>query len=120
IVISFTAQTNLINAFLSRNKSFKVVNNERHYAEDYYGKKNIIAKPIIKWMHNKVDAVIVNDIAIQKSLKEYYNVNKPIFVLNNLFDKINLTAFNNKVDESPIKFKYITVGRLTKEKNTKD
>ncbi len=119
IVISFTPQSNLLNAFITSRSSWKRITSERHYAEDYYGEKNILARPLIRWMHNRVDAVIANDLAIKNSLIQYYSVRSPIFVLNNLFDPANIPPIQRQAPEKS-NFKFVTVGRLSKEKNTAD
>lgn len=120
VTISFTPQSNLLSAILGRNEGFKCITSERQYAADYYGKLNVIAKPIIHWMHNRVDAVIVNDLEIGSSLKSYYKVKSPIYVLNNLFDSSILNESKSIERENDGFFRFITVGRLSKEKNTKD
>lgn len=120
IIISFTPQSNLLNAMLAKHGRYGNITSERQYAEEYYGEKNIIAKPVIKWMHDSVDAIIVNDIAIKDSLENYYNIKKNIFIVNNLLDKATLPHMEVKDKSNNDYFKFITIGRLSAEKNTKD
>lgn len=84
-VISFHFFSNVLNVLISQIIGYKSFISERQFAEKYFGKRNIILKPIIRTIYNKCNGIICNDIEIKESLRHYYSIIKPIYVLNNLF-----------------------------------
>jgi GalNAc-alpha-(1->4)-GalNAc-alpha-(1->3)-diNAcBac-PP-undecaprenol alpha-1,4-N-acetyl-D-galactosaminyltransferase len=118
-VISFHQQSHLLNVIISKFLSYKPIISERAYIELYYGKKNKILRPIIKLIYNNSSLVIVNDIEIKESLIGYYKIKTRIEVINNLLDISNFKK-QNTIQKQDTKTKFITIGRLSKEKNTKD
>ena len=118
-IISFHQQSHLLNVIISKFLSYKPIISERAYIELYYGNKNKILRPIIKILYNNSSLVIVNDIEIKESLISYYKIKTKIKVINNLLDASNFKNNINIQKQDP-KTKFITIGRLSKEKNTKD
>jgi len=118
VVISFHQQSHILNVIASKFVKHKTVISERAYIELYYGKKNTFLKPIIRNLYNKANMVLVNDIEIKESLRSFYNIKTKINVINNLLDVSNFKK--EKVTKSNKKFRFITIGRLSAEKNTKD
>lgn len=118
IVVSFHFFSNILNVLCSKKIGYKSFVSERQYSEKYFGKKNIILKWLIPLIYNNSNGIICNDKDIKKSLQTFYKVKSPILVLNNLF-----VPFGNNSNRPPINdntFRFLTVGRLSKEKNTKD
>ncbi|MDB2674521.1 glycosyltransferase [Flavobacteriaceae bacterium] len=118
-VISFHQQSHLLNVIISKFLNYKPIISERAYIEFYYGNKNKILRPFIKFLYNNSSLVIVNDIEIKESLIRYYKIKTRIKVINNLLDISNFKK-NNYIQKKDTKTKFITIGRLSKEKNTKD
>lgn len=119
IVSSYHQQSHLLNAFISKILNFNSIINERAYVELYYGKKNYFLKPIVRYLYNSVNLIVVNDKEIKESLEKFYHISSPIKILNNLLDVSNFNKSETGIKNDSI-FKFITVGRLSKEKNTKD
>lgn len=118
LVISLHQQSHLHNIIASKFLKFKTITREVAYIEVYYGKKNIVLRPIISKLYNNADLVLVNDIEIKESLKRYYRVKTKIEVINNLLDISNFkTSDKIKTNKN---FSFITIGRLSVEKNTRD
>lgn len=118
VVISFHQQSHLLNVLASIFLKHKTVISERAYIELYYGKKNKYLKPIIRSLYNKANMVLVNDIEIKESLQKFYNIKTKINVINNLLDTSNFKS--EKITNDKNSFSFITIGRLSAEKNTKD
>jgi len=119
-VISFHQQSHVLNVLASKILKYKSVVSERAYIESYYGRKNTVLKPVINFIYNKADMIIVNDIEIKESLIRYYKVKATIRVINNLLDTLNFEKKFIKAKQKSNSIKFITIGRLSKEKNTKD
>ena len=120
VVISFHQQSHLLNIILSYFLKYKTVISERAYIERYYGKKNILLKPIISYLYNKATMVLVNDIEIKESLQRFYKIKTNIKVINNLLDTSNFENISKTKRKNDSIFKFITIGRFSEEKNTKD
>lgn len=118
VVISFHQQSHLLNIIVGKFLKYKTVISERAYIELYYGKKNKFLKPIIRILYNKATMILVNDIEIKESLKSFYKIKTKIDVINNLLDVSNFKK--KKVTKNIQEFSFITIGRLSTEKNTKD
>lgn len=119
-IVSFHDYANLINVLLKKSLNHQAITSERKYSKNYFGSKNKYMKHFLEFVFNKSDIVIVNDNDIRESLKNDYGVETRIEVLNNLinaevFSEDKIKDFGNKKQ-----IVFITVGRLSDEKNTKD
>ena len=118
-IVSFHDYSNLLNVLLKKTFNHKVITSERRYSKHYFGIRNIYMKFFIKYVFNSSDIIISNDIEIKESLINDYNISSKISVLNNLF--INIKSDNKTSTNGNDKFiTFITAGRLSNEKNTKD
>ncbi len=116
-VVSFHSFSNILNVISSKILNYKAFVSERQYSEVYFGRKNMIMKPFIPFLYNRASGVICNDKDIKLSLQNYYHVKRPILVLNNLFTPLKTKKeTTQKTDDV---FRFLTVGRLSPEKNTK-
>ena len=118
-IVSFHDYSNLLNVLLKKTFNHKVITSERRYSKHYFGIRNIYMKFFIKYVFNSSDIIISNDIEIRESLINDYKISSKISVLNNLF--INIKSDNKTSTNGNDKFiTFITAGRLSNEKNTKD
>jgi len=116
-IFSLQDHSNLINVLLKRIKGHKVVTSERKFSLHYFGKHNIYMKYFIGFVFNNSDIIIVNDIEIKESLIKNYKIQSDITVLNNILIEENRVYAEQKRKN---KITFITIGRLSDEKNTKD
>ena len=116
-VVSFHPFANINNILLAKLIGYRSYISERQFSERYYGFRNIYIKPIINFFYNKANAIICNDLEIKESLIRYYKIKTDIYVLNNLFVRPSMTHLESLPKS---KFRYITIGRLSNEKNTRD
>ena len=105
---------------LSKFLGHKAIVSERSYIELYYGNKNFFMMPIINLLYNSANLIVVNDIEIKLSLMSYYKIKTPITTINNLLDTSNFKDFLIKYKFKTNSVNFITVGRLSLEKNTRD
>lgn len=118
VIVSFHFTSNIINIIIKMFKKNKAIICERQYSKNYFGWKNIIVWPLISILYNKADKIICNDVEIEYELKRFYNIKNRIVVLNNLF--VPPKDIIEKNEDRDKKFKFITIGRLSKEKNVID
>ncbi|MBI96385.1 hypothetical protein CL656_04500 [bacterium] len=118
-IMSFHDYSNLLNVLLKKTFKHKAITSERRYSKDYFGKRNCYMKYFLRYVFNKADLVIPNDIEIKESLRNDYKINSKIEVLNNLFSPIGFDK-HGPLDKDNQVITFITVGRLSDEKNTQD
>jgi glycosyltransferase involved in cell wall biosynthesis len=117
IIVSFHDYSNLINVLLKKYRNTTCVTQERKYSICYFGSKNFYMKYYLKFVFNASDTVIVNDYEIKKSLISDYGITSNIDILNNY---VEMQLSDDVLKPEYKKVVFITVGRLTKEKNTID
>ena len=119
-IISFHDYSNLINVLLKKTFNHRAITTELKYSKHYFGSRNRYMKYYLKFVFNKSDFVIVNDIEIKQSLIDDYGINVNIEVLNNLISINGFSESETSRCKKKNKITFITVGRLSEEKNTKD
>jgi glycosyltransferase involved in cell wall biosynthesis len=117
-IVSFHDYSNLLNILLKKIFNYQAITSERRYSKHYFGNRNRYMQYFLKFVFNNSDVVIVNDIDIERSLRKDYQITSKIEVLNNLVKSSFVDNFQKNSSKSQLTF--ITIGRLTDEKNTKD
>ena len=123
ISLSFMNRPNYIN-ILSRlmGNNLKILVSERIAPSQEYGEnrlKDKISIFLIKYLYPKADLIIPNSIGIKLDLISKFSINKnKIRVIYNPIDieKINYLK-NNIIKNNMLRFTFITIGRLEKQKN---
>jgi len=121
-VISFMEEANfasIISRIIFKNKVGIIVS-LRNNPE----RKNKVAKLLIKLLYRKADKVIVNSKSIEKKLNEKFNIKNTTTIYNPIDFKEIDKLKKEKIDEKYLKlfknsFVFITIGRLTVQKNQK-
>lgn len=124
--LSFMNRPNYINV-LSKifGNSSRVLISERIAPSKEYetgSLKDKISRTLIKLLYPYADCVIPNAQGIAKDLRDNFNINRKICVINNPIDitKVNELKREEDFNDSPVDytpFTFITVGRLHPQKN---